>query len=430
MKRGRALLLFVLVPFRPQGAHLCLEPQACHGLERWLDSFDTITLAAAAQPPSACRHRSAEAPWVPVDELPFRARLILEPFPWAYQTLEFLQQRRACRPRIRRLIDSNSYLSFAMTGWTGDWGRVAASEAMKLGAPYTVHLEWVESSVGWVTSQTAKQKARFLADYVPRVLSDRKVLANAAVVLGQGADTVEAYRRYNPNTVEIVNVHTRSRDLPTEESIARKAEHAEQSEPLRVVYAGRLSPEKAPLDWVRAIHRAVSRGAEVSAEWYGSGALEADTKELAHSLGLENVIQFMGYVEDRARMLSRIHAGHVLLFTHVSREPSRILVEALNMGTPIVGYESLRAKALVDENGGGRFSPMRQPGNLGDLLHELARDREMLADLIRRSGRDGRRYTAEAAFAERARLIIQATDAARGRPGAADAGAQRGPGDL
>lgn len=414
---GRSLLLFVLVPFRQEGRRLLFEPQACHGLERWLDSFDSVTVAAAVQPPYTYQGQAASSVWKPIDDLPFRSRLVLEPLPWAYRTLQFVRQSRALRSRIGDLIRANRYLNFAISGWAGDWGRVAAREAMRIGKPYTVHLERVESSVGWITSATTKQKARFLLDSVPRVLSDRKVLPGAAIALGQGADTVDAYRRHNPNTVEIVNVHTRSSDLPGEEAIDRKAEQATTSGPLRVVYAGRLSPEKAPLDWVRAIHRAVSRGAEVSAEWYGSGPLEADTKELAHSLGLENVIQFMGYVEDRARMLSRIHAGHVLLFTHVSREPSRILVEALNMGTPIVGYESLRAKALVRGNRGGRFSPMRQAEKLGDLLHELARDRGTLADLIRRAGRDGRRYTAEAVFAERSRLIIQATDGAHSPQG-------------
>jgi glycosyltransferase involved in cell wall biosynthesis len=129
-------------------------------------------------------------------------------------------------------------------------------------------------------------------------------------------------------------------------------------------------PMKAPLDWVRAIGRARELGVEIQATWLGDGDLREQVEQLVEQLGLGDCIELAGYEDDRSAVLQRLRSAHLMLFTHVTTESPRCLVEALVSGTAIVGYYSRYAEELTHD-GGGAFVPVPDWRQLGERLRDL-----------------------------------------------------------
>ena len=94
-----------------------------------------------------------------------------------------------------------------------------------------------------------------------------------------------------------------------------------------------------------------------------------------------------------------------MLFTHITPESPRCLIESLTCGTPIVGYESQYASDLVKDFGGGKFVPVKESKQLGELLLSIDRDRTQLSQLIQQAGKNGTRFHDQAVFQERSNLI-------------------------
>jgi len=68
-----------------------------------------------------------------------------------------------------------------------------------------------------------------------------------------------------------------------------------------------------------------------------------------------------------------------MLFTHVTPESPRCLVESLTCGTPIIGYQSRYCEDLVKDFGGGTFVPVQDWKQLGELLYTLSKARQFLS---------------------------------------------------
>jgi glycosyltransferase involved in cell wall biosynthesis len=116
-------------------------------------------------------------------------------------------------------------------------------------------------------------------------------------------------------------------------------------------------------------------------------------------------VEYPGFVADRTVLLQRLREADVLLFTHITPESPRILLETLVTGTPMAGYRNAFAEDLLQGFGGGDLVPLHDTAALGALLARLANDREQVAGMIEAAARNGRRFTDEAVFTERAELI-------------------------
>jgi colanic acid/amylovoran biosynthesis glycosyltransferase len=94
-----------------------------------------------------------------------------------------------------------------------------------------------------------------------------------------------------------------------------------------------------------------------------------------------------------------------MLFTHITPESPRCLLEALMHGTPILGYETAFSKDLVAQNGGGIHVESGNSEALAEMLIKLDRDRATLAQLVRNARLDGKQFSSREVFRHRSNLI-------------------------
>jgi colanic acid/amylovoran biosynthesis glycosyltransferase len=395
---GTTLLLVIPAPLHEWGGRLWIDLQACNGLRLWLDHFDRVIL---------CAPLAGHGP-VPADMVEMLAnlpaeRLEVHPLPVAFTPLRFARALPSVRRQLLAQIARATHCQFAIGGSWGDWGALATILGARRGRKVAVWTDRVESDVMRFQARghrgARRLYRRFNAWLAERL--ERFAIRRAAMGLFHGMDSYRAYARFSPDPHLVHNIH-----LAAEHRIAPatlEAKVARRDQPLRIVYAGRVHPDKGPEDWIEALAR-LGDGLPFRATWYGDGPMLDAARRIVSGRGLGDRVCFAGNVTDRCALLAALVDADIFLFCHKTPESARSLIEALLSGTPIVGYASPYAEDLIAAHGGGLLTG-HDPAALAIAISALASDRDSLADLARRAAADGHPLVDSAVFAHRAELI-------------------------
>lgn len=397
-------------PLRLTQGRLLIEHQAANGLRMWARHFRNVIWAIPLVPETEADSLNL-VHWVPVDEIPTSGSLKVVPLPWVFD-YQFFRQRSRVRQELRSLIGASRYCHIALSNWSGCWGRVAAELCIEQHVPYSLHLETVQTSVAWRSATNLKRRLKFLIYEPFNRHSNRKLLHHAAQVQCNGMDTFRHYTTRCSNTALIHNVHTAEKDLISPQQVSDKQSSVRRERPLKIRYAGRLLAMKGPIYWLKALAHAREQGTEFEASWMGEGEMVSEFLAHIRQLRLTDCVKLLPFESRRSRVSEYLQSADLLLFTHLTLESARVQKEALNRGTPIVGFRTDYAQDLISVAGGGELCPMHDYRALGQLVVRLDRHRDRLSDLVQKAATDGRRFTASSVFAQRARGIREAIDAA------------------
>jgi len=401
----KTILIYAPVPlYRAADGSYLLEDQAINGLRLWAENFDRVIMMMPVEsgaPPPA---------WIPIARVgPAIDRIEFLEMPVAWRPDRFLRHLPSTRRRIREAIDRADYLSFAIGGLFGDWGAVGCLEARRMGRPYAVWTDRVESMVTRNSAANAPRwRARLRARLTHRPMAwlERHVISGAAVGLFHGRETYDAYAPFARVAKVVHNIHLSHDDHIPREMLAIKTNSVHEG-PLRLVYVGRVDPMKGPLDWIAVLERLTTAGIEYRATWLGDGAEIHAMRERIAVLGLEERVAFPGFVADRAAVLAALRDAHGFLFCHKTPESPRVLIEALASGTPVLGYDGAFARDLIAGNGGGALTTPDDIQALTESVAALAKDRTRLAGMMGRAAQAGAKFTDREVFAHRSALIRQ-----------------------
>jgi glycosyltransferase involved in cell wall biosynthesis len=158
----------------------------------------------------------------------------------------------------------------------------------------------------------------------------------------------------------------------------------------RIVFAGRLHPEKGPDLLLDALARLA---APPPAFVLGSGAMERELRRRATRLGIERQVHFVGWRDDPA---SWIAGASVCVVPSRFDAWSQTAVLAMGLGVPVVGTA---VEGLPEVLGGGRgvLVPPEDPAALADAIDAVVSGR--LRTDARAARLYARRFTPEAVAA-------------------------------
>ncbi len=405
-----SILLVLPVPFRQLNGALHIESQAANGLDRWADNFDRVVAACPIISEAVAQKRSSWK-WVPEHALEHKDRIRLVGLPMAWTVGTFLSEYN----RVRKLFSSEligqcDYLQFAIGGLVGDWPSVAALEARRMGRAYAVWTDRVESDVVRITAaqrpagkrQLSQAKAWLMKHY------EQHIIRNARLGLFHGAETFQAYSALPEHACLTHDIHTKASDLIPNEEMLRKIDRAsDRQRPVKIGYAGRATAMKAPLDWLNVLASLRDKGVAFEAKWLGDGEMLSEMHEFVARNSLDGHVSMPGFVSDRQQVLSFLRSCDLLLFTHITPESPRIILEALISGTPVVGYANGYVADVVAEKDRRLLTSLGDTAQLAELIAGLAADRAALVDAIRSAAQIGEQFNDEAVFRHRAELIKQ-----------------------
>jgi glycosyltransferase involved in cell wall biosynthesis len=163
-------------------------------------------------------------------------------------------------------------------------------------------------------------------------------------------------------------------------------------EEFRILFVGRLVPEKGPsvlLSAVAALHIS-SPLADLRVRIVGSGPLETALRDQVRECGLEDVVEFVGALGNESLPEQYTWADVFCLPSFAEGVPV-VLMEALATGLPVVTTSIAGIPELVrgsdDPQASGRLVPAGRPDAVAEALDEI---RELTAEQRGTLGRNGR----------------------------------------
>lgn len=155
----------------------------------------------------------------------------------------------------------------------------------------------------------------------------------------------------------------------------------------RVLFVGRLAPQKGLDNWLRIAGEVLRWEPQAEFEIVGDGPLRTELEELARRLGLAGHVRFMGRVPN-TRLSERYREARLLLLTSRYEGFGRVAIEAFANQIPIVAPRITGLEDIVEH---GRTGFLHEPGDLqgmaGSVLR-LLRDPDMARNMGRRGRED------------------------------------------
>ncbi len=147
------------------------------------------------------------------------------------------------------------------------------------------------------------------------------------------------------------------------------------SEPLRLIWCGRLSSEKRVL----AAIEAVSLVENCTLDIYGEGQVEASLKKTIDSADLGRRVRLRGRVEHE-ECLAAMRSCDALLFTSYGFDTQGlVLLEAAAMSLPTIYCDPALSETVPD--GGGLLSEGPSPAALAAAIRVIVEDRDTLREM-------------------------------------------------
>jgi glycosyltransferase involved in cell wall biosynthesis len=171
--------------------------------------------------------------------------------------------------------------------------------------------------------------------------------------------------RYPPDRLRVVHngMFFREQPLAQPDRLSLRRELGCLEEDFLVGYFGRLSDEKGVDLILSALAGLPARYRLVIA---GDGPMEDELKRMATSLGLRGRVRFLGFL---AKPDDTMAAADVIAVPSTWQEAgSRVIVEALNQGTPVIGSRTGGTPEMVADGVEGLIVA---PGSVDDLARAI-----------------------------------------------------------
>ena len=141
--------------------------------------------------------------------------------------------------------------------------------------------------------------------------------------------------------------------------------------PIRLIFVGRLMPQKACDQLIRACALLRKAGVDFSLSIVGDGPLMDKLSGLVDGLELADRITFEGY---HSVPLERMEESDILLLPSLHEGMSNVLLEAISIGLPIVATDVGAAKKQVGSYGEQFLCKPSDPACLAEKIQLLADD--------------------------------------------------------
>ena len=164
--------------------------------------------------------------------------------------------------------------------------------------------------------------------------------------------------------------------------------------------AGRLTAIKGQEILILAASELIRRGEEIFLLLLGEGELRKELEQLTIDLGIAENVCFLGWRSDVARVMS---ACDIFCLPSRNEGMGKVLVEAMELGKPIVASDIGGIKNLVRHGENGLLVPVGDVAAWTETIGSLCRD----PDRRRRMGDAGRRIAPRYSSKEMIKMIDQ-----------------------
>lgn len=232
---------------------------------------------------------------------------------------------------------------------------------------------WKSYAVCRYLYDTARSlQVRIAARYCSLVmLKGRKMVAD----FGSGRDTVKY----------ILDAAHQAENVIDEDSLQRKIKHLEDSsQPIRLIYFGRLTAYKGIDRCIQAVAMARQTGANVHLDIIGSGEQLESLRRVSADYEADSYVRFLGARPFNQQFFYCLYQYHLLLAAPLREDTPRSALDAMAAGVPYLAYDTYYYKELL-ESGAGKTVAWLDIEAMAQAIVELCRDRQELVSMIKNS---------------------------------------------
>lgn len=164
-----------------------------------------------------------------------------------------------------------------------------------------------------------------------------------------------------------------SADLPTSADPERPPD-ARHEGTWRIVWAGRMAPEKGLAKLLQAVTLLLAGGHDVQLTLLGDGPERSPLEARARTLGITGAIRWAGYVGERERYMAALRKGDLFVLPSLSEGVPKVIVEAMACGVPVVASSVGGIAALLGEGERGRLVRPNDEIELATTIRSLMDD--------------------------------------------------------
>ncbi len=158
------------------------------------------------------------------------------------------------------------------------------------------------------------------------------------------------------------------------------ARSADLDRPPRLLFAGRLTPDKGVRVLLDAVRLLVRRGVPVRLDLLGAGELAEECRRAEADIG-GGVVRILGTLPYGKPFLEVVAAADLVVVPSLGDEQPRIVYDAFSQAVPVLASDTGGLRDCVRHGGNGLLVPPGDPAALADAIAGLVSDREQLERL-------------------------------------------------
>lgn len=172
----------------------------------------------------------------------------------------------------------------------------------------------------------------------------------------------------------------------------------------KIVYLGRISPEKEPQEAIKIFAKARKKLPDLHLDFYGYVSDEATNESMvaySKELGVDTAIHYHGY-QSEDELAKALGTAAAMLSVSSSEAFGMNILQALSYGVPVIGYNVKYGPKLLVENGvNGYLVPTGESKAAADSLVKLLTSTEAghtWPEMVQAAYRQSQTFSADAAW--------------------------------
>jgi len=258
-----------------------------------------------------------------------------------------LMKYNAVLKRLPELRDENYDLVHIHTPFVAHYAGVKLAKLLGVSCVETYHTffeDYLHHYLPIIPKKLAKSLARLISKKQCNVLD---------AVIAPSQPMLDALRTYGISTqAQVIPTGLQAHSFAEADGAAFRAKYGiAQNRPM-LLYVGRVAFEKNINFLLEMTKVLITKQPKALLVVTGEGPAEASLHKQAKELGLNQNIQFIGYLDRATELNACYKSADVFVFSSKSETQGLVLLEAMAQGTAVVSIAELGTKSLLIEGEG------------------------------------------------------------------------------
>jgi glycosyltransferase involved in cell wall biosynthesis len=176
--------------------------------------------------------------------------------------------------------------------------------------------------------------------------------------------------------------------------------------PYRVLFVGRLSPEKGVTYLLEAMALLSSEGEALELHIVGTGPLESELQHLAEHLCIADQVRFHGLVPQGERLRRLYRESDVFVLPSLQDQQPKVLMEAMSQSVPVIATNVGGIPIMIKDGENGLLISPAQPGETAEAIRCVVADDELRTRLVSAGLSYASAHTVEHETAQMMKLVF------------------------